>query len=100
MIEADDDSGASEFDKEFLATANDLRVTPTKLIPELEKLVKDFGGTMGHYIMMNGVKTKMMSNEGDVPVRELIEFLKVQKPLKPLKLVKDLKEYACKHVED
>lgn len=54
-----------------------MRTKPTQYIPELEKLVKDLDGGMGHYVMMNGMKTKMMTNEGDVPVRELIEFLKV-----------------------
>ena len=42
----------------------------------------------------------MDTQEGDIPVLELIEFLKVQKPLEPLKLAKDLKPYACKHNVD
>ena len=31
---------------------------------------------------------------------ELIEFLKKQKPLKPLKFAKDLTGYSCIHVKD
>lgn len=51
-------------------------------------------------IEKDGVSTKLMTEEGDVPVLELIEFLRRQKPLKPLKLAEDLKSYACKHVKD
>lgn len=38
-------------------------------------MAKSFEGR-GRMIMMNGINTKLMTQEGDVPVWELIEFLK------------------------
>lgn len=55
---------------------------------------------MGRMVMMNGMKTKLMTQEGKAPVLELIKFLEKQEPLKPLKFAKDLTAYSCKHVED
>lgn len=55
---------------------------------------------MGRMVMINGVKTKLMTQEGAAPVKELIEFLRKQTPLKPLKFAKDLTAYSCKHVKD
>jgi hypothetical protein len=40
-------------------------------------MVKDYDGKMYRVKVINGVTTHMMSNEGDVPVKEFIEFLKV-----------------------
>jgi hypothetical protein len=57
---------------------------------------KSFDGK-SRVAVKNGKKHKMDTQEGDIPVLELIEFLKVQKPMEPLKLAADLKPYACKH---
>jgi len=76
-----------------------MRTDPTSLVPELEKMAAAFEGN-GRYIMVDGMKTMLMTQEGAAPVKEFIEFLKKQTPLKPLKLAKDLKGYSCIHVKD
>jgi len=37
-----------------------MRTTPTAVVPELEKMAAAFEG-MGRYIMMDGMKTKLMT---------------------------------------
>jgi len=76
-----------------------MRTDPTSLIPDLAKMAKAFDGK-ARMVKVDGVSTKLMTQEGDVPVLELIEFLKRQKALKPLTLAADLKPYACNHVKD
>jgi len=76
-----------------------MRTDPKSLIPELEKMAAAFEG-MGRYIMMNGMKTKLMTQEGAAPVNEFIAYLKKSPTLKPLKMAKDLKTYSCVHVKD
>ena len=62
-------------------------------------MAKAFDGK-SRTVKRNGKDTKLETQEGDVPVLELIEFLKRQKPLKPLTLAQALKPYACSHVKD
>ena len=53
-------------------------------IPDLEKMVEEYGDNMWRLVEMNGVNVRMMSNEGPSAVTELINYLKGQKGVQPI----------------
>jgi hypothetical protein len=69
-------------------------------IPDLEKMVEDYGSNMYRVVTLNGIQTRMMSNEGPSAVTELINYLKSQKGVQPISLADDIKTYSCAHVND
>ena len=77
-----------------------MRTNPMSFIPDLEKMVEEYGDNMWRLVEINGQNVRMMSNEGPSAVTELINYLKGQKGVQPIKLADDIKGYSCAHVAD
>jgi uncharacterized protein YkwD len=90
----------TDFDREFLIEHNNMRTNPMSFIADLERMVKEYGDNMWRLVQLNGVNTRMMSNEGSPAVTELIDFLKKQKGVQPIKLSDEIKPFSCAHVND
>lgn len=77
-----------------------MRTNPMSFIPDLEKMVEEYGDNMWRPVEINGQTVRMMSNEGPSAVTELINYLKTQKGVQPLSLSDEIRPYSCSHVED
>ena len=90
----------TDFDKEFLDEHNKMRTNPMSFIPDLEKMVEEYGDGKSRPVLIDGRTTNMMSNEGAPAVTELINFIKQQAGTQPLTLSDEIKDYSCAHVVD
>jgi len=67
---------APDFDLQLFEYHNQVRQTPTVMIPELERMLTWFEGDTN--IMAEPGAVRLMTQEGKSVILELIEFLKVQ----------------------
>ena len=85
-------------DAEIIVEHNKFRADPQSFIPDLEEMVKYFDGKLYKTPIPN--MPKVMTQEGDVPVKEAIEFLKNIKPLPELEYSLSLTLAARDHARD
>ena len=57
-------------------------------------MISDYHGA-DRTVKRDGIAIHQVTREGTRPLEELISFLKVQKPLPPMKLNSKLKDFAC-----
>ena len=88
------------FEKDLFDLHNQIRQDPSSFIPELENILADFAGTRFRKLQIGDKTYNIATLEADVPVRELITFLRKQPRLQPLTYDDSLQGYACQHVND
>ena len=84
----------TDFDYELLYQHNKMRADPMSFIPDLEKMFEEYDGGMSRPDDIYD------SEEGGPAITELIDFLKLQKGVRPLTLSDEIKDIACAHVND
>jgi len=85
-----------EIDRAVFKLHNDLRENPKMLLPDLEEMTKQFDGML----MKREGKVTLRTKEGVDAVKELIEYLKKQTSINPLKWVDHIQKAAIDHVND
>lgn len=85
------------FAKRIFDLQNKIRQNPKSFIPYLERSLKRFNGNI--YTTEDGCSA-IRTEEGQVAFIEAIEFLRVQKPVLPLKWNDDLERAAKDHCND
>ena len=69
----------------------------------MDVIIKDFAHNndpLVRGVRLNNKLVNLKTQEGNVPVKELIAVLTNQKPLQPLEFDEKMKAIACRHVED
>ena len=88
------------FARELFELHNQMRQDPESFIPELENILSEFDGSRYRKLVIGEKTYRVATLEADLPVRELIYFLKKQPKLQPLVYDDLLQGYACQHVKD